>query len=233
VRWYSKDGRSAWYGSNHSDFDHEHPLEDWQIPSQPTTFYLSTNLAETMFARIIDTVAGTVYGAKFDTVKKGCNLVFTPEGALELEAGVLISDDPKIQIHQGTRPKASTCSWEWHGAGGWTYAIDDGAPQPYDCTNHPSIALETAADGSMPTLSVIDHTGNASRCAVYYADSNKVAPATPLPAGTAVGLVQTCVLLAAGRSVDVPLTTIPSNPTQTCTLNLFTDRMTRLALATG
>jgi len=218
LRWYVHNHEAGWYGSNHSDFDDEKPLASWGLVSRETAFYLCTNQSTRVFARIIDTGRGTVYGAKFNTQATGCNLIFTPEGPLELEAGDLISDDPKLQIKAGGT--TTPCTFIWDGAQ-WSYQIGGGESQRYVCGE--TLHLDSGS-GSVP-ITVRDTSGAAGRCALYHADATLVPSKTPLPTGTAVGLVDVCeVVPGSGR---VSFDAEPGS----YTLNLFVDRMSRLALA--
>lgn len=228
LRWYDHDDRACWYGSNASDFDSEHSLDQWVIPAQETTFYVCTNQSTTMFARIADTGdRARVYGAKFNTNKKGCNLRFTPMGALELEAGTLITDDPKFQIKQGGT--TTSCTFTWDGRT-WSYQIDGGTAQTYDCSTRPTISLTTADAGGRGSITLVDQTHAAGRAAIYHADASVVPSTTPLPTGTAVGLVDACEVMPSGGRVQLSAS---ASDTTTYTLNLFVNAKTRLAVASG
>lgn len=227
LRWYEHDDRATWYGSNSSDFDHEYPLDQWVIPARETTFYVCTNQSTTMFGRLVDTGNFVTYGAKFDTNHRGCNLRFTPVGALELEAGVLISDDPKVQIKQGGT--STPCTFTWNGST-WTYQIAGGATQPYDCSTRPTIALTTADPKGALAITIVDTSHRSGRAAIYHADATKVPSTTTLPSGTAVGLVDVCEFMPSSGNVVLSAS---ASDTTVYTLNLFVNRLTRLMLASG
>lgn len=226
LSWKQSDSeRACWYGSNSSDFDDEHPLDQWVIPARETTFYVCTNQTTTMFARLVDTGNFVTYGAKFNNNHRGCNLRFTPTGPLELEAGLLISDDPKFQIKQGGT--STPCTFTWDGST-WSYQIEGGQTQPYDCSARPTIALTTADPKGALTITLVDESHLSGRVAIYHADATKVPSTTPLPSGTAVGLVDACDFMPASGRVE--LSPIASDTT-VYTLNLFVNRLTRLVLA--
>jgi hypothetical protein len=227
LRWYDHDDRATWYGSNSSNFDHEHPLDQWVIPAQETTFYVCTNQTTTMFARLVDTGNFVTYGAKFDTNPRGCNLRFTPKGPLELEAGLLISDDPKFQIKQGGT--STPCTFTWNGST-WSYQIAGAETLPYDCIARPTIALTSADPKGALTITIVDESHRSGRAAIYHADATKVPSTTPLPSGTAVGLVDTCEFMPSSGRVELSAS---ASDTTVYTLNLFVNRLTRLMLASG
>ncbi len=225
LRWYDHDhdSRACWYIATTSTFTNSATLPHWQIPAQHSTIYLCTNLSETMFARIIDTGNGVAYGAKFNTSTHGCNMTIKPVGALEMEAGNLISDDPKIQIKQGGT--TTPCAFTWDGRG-WSYSINRGAAQEYDCVNRPTIQL-TTADPTLP-ITIVDSTHGAGRAAIYHPDPIAVPSATTPPSGTAVGLIDACEIMPGRGEVTLQ---VAASETATYTLNLFVNRETRLALA--
>jgi hypothetical protein len=219
LRWESSNGQSIWTGSNASSGG-AHPLDNWQIRSTRTTFYWSSNHAP-IFARILDTGSQTTYGAKFNTDASGCNLTFTPSGPLELEPGMLISDDPKIQIKSGGT--TTPCIWTWHHDGYWTYQIGtSGQPQRYVDTQ--TITLFSANNESVP-LTIIDETLSANRCALYR-DASALA-STQLPSGTSVNYIDAYALVPGSGTVSVQ-----AKPSlDVYTLNLFVNPTTRLAMA--
>lgn len=227
LSWKQNDSeRACWYGSNSSQSgDNQHPIDQWVIPSQETTFYVWTNQTSTMFARFVDTGNFVTYGAKFNTAREGCNLKFTPIGPLELEAAVLISDDPKFQIKQGGT--STPCTFTWDGST-WFYQIAGGQVQPYDCSARPTIALTTTDPKGALAITLVDTSHRSGRAAIYHADATKVPSTTPLPSGTAVGLVDTCEFMPSSGRVELSAT---ASDTTVYTLNLFVNRLTRLAVS--
>lgn len=218
LSWQSNNGQTIWTGSNQSSFADKHPLDDWQIRSTWTTFYLSSNHAP-VFARILDTGNGTLYGAKFNTNTSGCNLTFTPSGPLEIEAGLLISDDPKIQVKSGGT--TTPCTWTWNGST-WTYRLATGPETTY--VGDPIITLWSANNESVP-VTIIDKSHTANRFALYR-DASSLA-STSLPSGTSVNYIDTYELVPGSGTVAIRVA--PSDAIYT--LNLFVNRATRLALA--
>lgn len=228
LRWYESSDRACWYGSNSANFDHEHPLDAWVIRSAATTFYLCTNQSSTMFARLADTgERGRVYGAKFNTNHSGCNMRITPMGPLELEAGTLITDDPKFQIKQGGT--TTSCTFTWDGRT-WSYQIDRDPVQSYDCSTRPTIQLTTADTGGRGSITIVDQTHAAGRAAIYHVDTRLVPSPTSLPAGTAAGLVDACEVMPSGGRVELSAS---ASDTTVYTLNLFVNAKTRLTMTSS
>jgi hypothetical protein len=229
LQWHDEGHLGGQWNGSSTDNDY-YKLDDWWLAADPReyTFYFTakqdashggTPLFE-LFALMAD-LGGSqdvTYGAKVDPAAPhtATALRFTPKGTeLELTAGRVSSDDPRIKI-SGTTTEP-TCVLIWTGSQ-WLYSYDPNAPltayQVFDC-HDPNAAITLGPRGSH-TITLTDQTadGSAHVCAVYYADSD----AAP---GTNVGIVQSQTSLPNTSATPITIDG-PSDRDFQCTLKLFT-----------